>query len=75
MHPIASTRLFSTCLLCNLRDGAMCTTRRRGSASLQARLKNPRQTCFHAKQDARSRRVPRADLPLSVLWCNRQTEA
>jgi hypothetical protein len=26
-------------------------------------------------QDARSRRVSRADLPSSVLWRNRQTEA
>jgi hypothetical protein len=54
---------------------ATCTTRRRASASLQARLGNPSQTCFHAKQAARSRRVSHADLPPSVLWCNRQTEA
>jgi hypothetical protein len=53
----------------------MCTTRRRASASLQARLGNPNQTCFDAKQAARSRLVSRADLPLSVLWRNRQTKA
>jgi hypothetical protein len=32
-------------------------------------------TCFDAKQAARSRRVARAELPPSVLWRNRQTEA
>jgi hypothetical protein len=52
----------------------MCTTRRRISPSLQVRLKNPSQTCFHVKQVARSRRVSCTDLPLSVLWRNRQTE-
>jgi hypothetical protein len=52
-QPIVSTRPSSTCLQCNLRDGAMCTTRRRVSASLQARLGNPTQTCFHGKQAAR----------------------
>jgi hypothetical protein len=49
-QPVASTRLSSTCLRCNLRDDATCTTRRCASASLQARLGNPSQTCFHAKQ-------------------------
>jgi hypothetical protein len=73
-QPIASTHPSSTCLQCNLRDGATCTTRRRASANLQVRLKNPSQTCFHAKQTARSRRVSRADLPPSILWRNRQTE-
>jgi hypothetical protein len=33
------------------------------------------QTCFHVKQTARSQRVSHADLPLSVLWRNRQTES
>jgi hypothetical protein len=64
-----------TCLRRNLRDGATCSTHRRASASLQTRLGNPSQTCFHTKQAARSQRVSRADLPLSVLWHNRQTEA
>jgi hypothetical protein len=53
----------------------MCTTRRRASVSLQARLRNPSQTCFHVKQTARTRRVSHADLPPSVLWHNRQIEA
>jgi hypothetical protein len=65
----------SICLRRNLRDGATCTTRRCASASLQARLGNLSQTCFHAKQAARSRCVSRADLHPSVLWRNRQTEA
>jgi hypothetical protein len=64
-----------TCLRRNLHDGATCTTHRRASASLQARLGNPSQTYFHAKQAARSRCVSRADLPSSVLWRNRQTKA
>jgi hypothetical protein len=75
MQPVASTRSSSTCLRHNLRDGATCTTLRRTSASLQPRLGNPSQTCFHTKQAARSRRMFRADLPLSVLLRNRQTEA
>jgi hypothetical protein len=75
MQPVASTRPSSTCLRRNLCDGATCTTRRRTSVSLQTRLGNPSQTCFHAKQAARSRRMSRADLPPLVLWCNRQTEA
>jgi hypothetical protein len=33
-------------------------TRRRASASLEARLGNPSPTWFHVKQAARSRRVP-----------------
>jgi hypothetical protein len=70
-QPIALTRPSSTCLRRNLRDGATCTTCRHTSASLQARLRNPSQTCFHAKQAARSQRVSRADLPPSVLWRNR----
>jgi hypothetical protein len=75
MQPIVSTHLASACLRRNLRDGATCTTRSRASVSLQARLGNPSQTCFDVKQAARSRRVSRADLPPSVLWRNRQTEA
>jgi hypothetical protein len=43
MQPIASTRPSLTCLRRNLCDGATCTTRRRASASLQARLRNPSQ--------------------------------
>jgi hypothetical protein len=74
-QPVASIRPSSTCLRRNLYDGATCTTRRRASTSLQARLGNPSQTCFHVKQAARSRRVSRADLHPSVLWRNRQTEA
>jgi hypothetical protein len=72
---IASTCLSSACLRRNLHDGVTCTTRRRTSTSLQARLGNPSQTFFHAKQAARSQRVSRADLPPSILWRNRQTEA
>jgi hypothetical protein len=53
----------------------MCTTRHRASGSLQARLGNRSQTCFHAKQAARSRHASCANLPLSVLWRNRQTES
>jgi hypothetical protein len=34
-----------------------CTTHRRACSSLEVRLKNPSQTCFHAKQAARFRRV------------------
>jgi hypothetical protein len=75
MQPVTSTRPSSTCLRRNLHDGATCSTRRRTSASLRARLGNPSQTCFHAKQAARSQRVSRADLPPSILWHNRQTEA
>jgi hypothetical protein len=74
MQLIALTRLHLTCLRRNHCDGATCTTRRRASVSLQARLKNPSQTCFHVKQDARSRRMSHADIYLSVLWRNRQTE-
>jgi hypothetical protein len=74
-QPIVSIRPSSTCLQRNLCDSATCTTRHRASASLQARLGNPSQTYFHAKQAARSRCVSHADLPLSVLWCSRQTEA
>jgi hypothetical protein len=75
MQPVASSRPSSTCLRRNLHDGATCITHRRASASLQARLRNPSQTCFHAKQAARSQRVSHADLLASVLWHNRQTEA
>jgi hypothetical protein len=53
----------------------MCTTRSRASTSLEARLGNPSLICLHVKQAARSQRVSRADLPPSVLWRNRQTEA
>jgi hypothetical protein len=74
-QPVASTRPSSTCLQRNFCDGVTCTTRHHVSASLQARLGNPSQTCFHVKQAARSRRVSCVDLPPSVLWRNRQTEA
>jgi hypothetical protein len=74
MQPITSTRLFLTCLRRNLHDGATCTTYRRASSSLQARLGNHSQIYFHVKQVAISRRVSHADLPLSILWRNRQTE-
>jgi hypothetical protein len=75
MQPVASTRSSSTCLRCNLCDGAPCSTHHHAPASLQARLRNPSQTCFHTKQAARSRCVSRADPPPSVFWRNRQTEA
>jgi hypothetical protein len=75
MQSVASTRPASGCLRRNLRDGVTCTTHSHASASFQVRLKNPSQTCFDAKQAARSRRVSRADLPPSVLWRNRETEA
>jgi hypothetical protein len=74
MQAVTLIRPSSTCLRRNLRDGAACTTRRRASASLHARLGNPSKTCFHAKQAARSRCVSRADLPPSVLWHNPQTK-
>jgi hypothetical protein len=74
-QPITSTRPSSTCLRCNLHNNATCTIHHRASASLQARVRNPNQTCFHVMQAARSRHVSRADLPPSVLWRNRQTEA
>jgi hypothetical protein len=38
-------------------------------------MENPSQTCFQAKQTTKSQRVSYADLPLSVLWRNWQTEA
>jgi hypothetical protein len=63
------------CLRRNLHDGATCITQRCKATSLQARLGNPSQTCLHAKQAARSRRVSLADLPPLILWRNRQTEA
>jgi hypothetical protein len=50
-------------------------THHRVSTSLQARLGNPSQIYFHAKQAARSQHVSRADLLPSVLWSNQQTEA
>jgi hypothetical protein len=75
MQPVTSTRPSSACLRRNLRDGVTCTTRRRASASLQARLENPSQTCFHAKRAARSPCVSRADLPTSILWRNRHIKA
>jgi hypothetical protein len=75
MQLIASTRPSSAYLRCNIRDDATCTTHRRASASFQARLGNTSQTCLHAKQAARSQRVSHTDLPPSVLWRNRQTEA
>jgi hypothetical protein len=74
-QPVASICPSSTCLRCKLRDGAACTTHRHASGSLQTRLRNPNKTCFHIKQAARSRRVSRTNLPPSVLWRNRQTEA
>jgi hypothetical protein len=75
MQSIVLTRLFLSCLRRNIRDGATCTTRRRASASLQAKLKNPSQICFHAKQAAKSWRVSRADLTPLIFYCNRQTKA
>jgi hypothetical protein len=74
-QPVASTYPSLTCLRRNLRDGAMCTTRHRASASLRARLGYPSQTCFHVKQATRTRRVSHADLPPLVLWRNRQIKA
>jgi hypothetical protein len=74
-QPVVSTRPSSTCLRRNIPDDATCITHRRAFASIQARLGNPIQTCFHAKQAARSRRVSRIDLPPSILQRNRQTEA
>jgi hypothetical protein len=74
-QPVASIHPSSTCLRRNLRNDVTCTTCHRASASLQATLGNPSQTCFHTKQAARSQRVSRADLALLVLWRNRQIEA
>jgi hypothetical protein len=53
----------------------MCTTRCRTYTSFKATLVNPSATCFQAKQATRSWHVPRAVLPLSILWRNQQTEA
>jgi hypothetical protein len=58
----------------DLHDGATCTTRRCTSTSLKARLKNSNPTCIYTKQAAKSRHVSYADLPLLVLWRNRQIE-
>jgi hypothetical protein len=66
MQPVTLIRTFLACIRRNLHDDATCTTRRYASVSLQARLENPSQTCFHAKQAARSRCVSRVDLTLSV---------
>jgi hypothetical protein len=74
-QPIASIRLSLAFTQCNLRDDAMCTTRRYASTSLRARLRNPSATYFQAKQVIRSQRVSRTVLTLSVLWHNRQTKA
>jgi hypothetical protein len=63
MHPVTPTRPSSTWLWRNLRDGATCTTRRRASVSLEARLGNPNLTCFHAKQAA----VPRYRPPIGFM--------
>jgi hypothetical protein len=71
MQPVASIRLSSTWFRRNQRDGATCTTRRRASGSVQARVGNPRQTCLHVKQAVKSLRVSRTDLLPSVLWRNR----
>jgi hypothetical protein len=67
MQPVTSIRTSSAWLRHNLRDGVMCTTYRRASASLQVRLENPIQTYFHVMQAARSRHVSRADLHPLVL--------
>jgi hypothetical protein len=69
MQPVASIRPSLTWLRRNLRDGATCTTRRRASVSLMVRLENPSQTCFHAKQVARSQRQTRETVPV-VLRSN-----
>jgi hypothetical protein len=74
-QPIASIHPSSTCLRHNLCDGATCTTHRRAFASLQARLGNPSQNCFHVKQAARSQHASHVDLPSLILWRNQQTEA
>jgi hypothetical protein len=70
-----STRPSLTWTWRNLHDGATCTTHRRASVSLKARLKKPSVTCFHVKQTARSQRVSCTILPPSVLWHTWQTEA
>jgi hypothetical protein len=86
MQPIVSTRPSLAWTRHNLHDGATCithrrtsvslegTTRRRASASLEARLRNPNPTYFHTKQAVRSRHVSyTVFIPQSILWCNRQT--
>jgi hypothetical protein len=58
-QPIVSIRPSLTWTQHNLRDGAMCTTRYRASASLEVRLENRSATCFQVKQAAQiSTRVP-----------------
>jgi hypothetical protein len=75
MLSIASTCPSSALTPRDLRDDATCTTRSRASTSLEIRLGNPSPTCFKVKQAARSRCVSHADVPPSILWRNRQTEA
>jgi hypothetical protein len=70
IHAIASTRPSSTWTRCNFRDSAMCTTHRRASVSLEARVENPSLTYFHVKQAARSQRVSHVIALPSVLWHN-----
>jgi hypothetical protein len=53
--PSRNARPSSAGLQRNLCDSVTCTTYRCASDSLQVRLENPSQTCFHAKQDVRSR--------------------
>jgi hypothetical protein len=74
MQSVASTRSSLASSRRNLSDDATCTTRHRASTSLEARLGNPSPNCFLVKQAARSWHVSHTDLPLSVLWRNRQTK-
>jgi hypothetical protein len=55
MQPTASIHPYLTSSLCDLRDGATCTTRRHASA---AKLGNPILTFLHVKQAARSWGMP-----------------
>jgi hypothetical protein len=69
MQPIASTRPSLIRSSRDLRNGAMWTTRRRASASVEARLGNPSLTYFHMKQVTRSRRVPHVIFILPSILC------
>jgi hypothetical protein len=75
MQHVVSIQPSSALTLHDLHDDATCTTHSRVSTSLEVRLGNPNLTYFHVKQTVRSQCLSRTDLPLSVLWHNREPEA
>jgi hypothetical protein len=60
MQPVASTRQSPACHRRNLRNGATCTTRRRASPSLQARLGGTELVVGSAGWGNNRRRMPPA---------------